>query len=170
LLLNLGMTRWLQVEGIPMCSSLAFQFTSKDLVNTEGILLNAELYILTFNNLVCPTHEYYFLVETFAEMIEIFKVLVRFVVGHTPARDLLPNNFLIAALSLDPIIILNNLVDYLGSLTIGWPSKIMSDSYHTRMRVIRSKYNTAFPSHGMRELSRMMRLSSWEIPGEHSVP
>jgi hypothetical protein len=153
-----------------MCPSLAAQFFRENLVTAEGYLLNEEQYVSTFAQIVCPTHEYYFLTESLEEMISVFRVIVRFTVSQTPASAILPDSFLEAALLLNPIVILGDLIDYRSSLITGWPSRNMSESYHERLRAVRRRYNLSFPSHGMRKLSRILRLCSWEMPNEQTIP
>ena len=164
------MSEWLQVQGVPMCRSLALKFIERNLATVDGFVIDAERFLVFYNENVCPTHEYYFLVETFDEMISVFQIIVKFTVSITPARNVLPDSFLIASIILDPISLLTELVGYKNSLTLGWPDKTKSDYYYAKLRLIRRKYTVSFPSHGMRELSRMMRLCSWVLPSNDSIP
>jgi hypothetical protein len=164
------MSQWLQVQGVPMSQNLASQFVERNLVTADGILLEGERYALLFNHIVCPTHEYYFLVETFAETITIYQVIVQYTCSVTPSRRVLPTSFIEAANLLEPILVLNTLVAFHGQLLTGWPARVKANYFHDQLRDIRREYNKYFPSHGMRELSRMLRLCSWELPSEDSVP
>jgi hypothetical protein len=164
------MRDWLQVEGVPMCPLLVSQFIERNVVTNDGELLEAERYIRVFNHVVCPSNAYHFLLEIINENISIYQIILRFIISQTPARRLLSPEFYQAAVRLQPDIVLESLVGIRSQLLIGWPTVVMADAFHATYRGIRRNFNLIFPNHSLRELSRVLRLSSWKMPDIETIP
>ena len=100
----------------------------------------------------------------------IYRVIVKFTVSQTPARRLLSHEFYQAAIELESEVCLEILVNIRERLLLTWPTCEMRDNFYGQFRVMRRSYNTKFPNHTLRELSRVLRLASWIIPDESTIP
>jgi hypothetical protein len=153
----------LHVQGIPMSEELRVAFIA-NAVNPTGFLRNSVLYQELMNEIVLPMHRYHWLTENLEERIALYRLLVGYLVNKTEAKSTLGEEFDMNIDLLRPRERLENYLNCQRELLLFFPSVSRGKIIYEGLIFDSENYRYFFPNTNFRQMSSLLRGTSWIVP------